>query len=256
MRIDTHIVHFHLVNYLLQANIGVAYDGGDIILCDLPGGEVVSIHLIERFIDVEEIERVFARNSAINTHTLFFLWCDMFIPDDGDRYRPADWMALLLRLYDGRIYAFKEYGSEALFFPAHFSPLPGGQQQVSYGTTVDFRRLRGSFVQMASGEEARRWFSVNFEGQFTERIFHDDEAGAHQETHHYEQAQMPPLSTELRDYYTVLKISPDASREEIRSAYRDLARQYHPDLNSSPTANARMQEVNAAYRAIMRSLPK
>jgi len=51
-----------------------------------------------------------------------------------------------------------------------------------------------------------------------------------------------------RDYYEVLSITPDASAEEIKEAYRRLAFQCHPDRNGkSEEANKRMQQVNEAY---------
>ena len=53
------------------------------------------------------------------------------------------------------------------------------------------------------------------------------------------------------DPYKVLGVSPDASDDEIKRAYRKLAKKYHPDLNPGDEEAARkMQEVNAAYEAI------
>jgi molecular chaperone DnaJ len=53
------------------------------------------------------------------------------------------------------------------------------------------------------------------------------------------------------DPYKVLGVSPDASDEEIKRAYRSLAKKYHPDLNpGDPVAAKKMQEVNAAYDQI------
>jgi len=55
----------------------------------------------------------------------------------------------------------------------------------------------------------------------------------------------------MRDPYQVLGVSPDASDEEIKRAYRKLAKQYHPDANpGDETAAKRMQEVNEAYDRI------
>lgn len=55
----------------------------------------------------------------------------------------------------------------------------------------------------------------------------------------------------MRDPYQVLGVSPDASDEEIKKAYRRLAKKYHPDLNPGDAAAAqKMQEVNAAYEQI------
>lgn len=51
--------------------------------------------------------------------------------------------------------------------------------------------------------------------------------------------------------YTVLGISPGASQEEIKAAYRKLAKQYHPDLHpGDAAAAARMNEINQAYEAL------
>lgn len=51
--------------------------------------------------------------------------------------------------------------------------------------------------------------------------------------------------------YTVLGVSETASDEEIRAAYRRLAKKYHPDLNpSDPSAAAKMNDVNVAYDQI------
>jgi molecular chaperone DnaJ len=54
-----------------------------------------------------------------------------------------------------------------------------------------------------------------------------------------------------KDPYQVLGVSPDASDEEIKKAYRDLTKKYHPDLNPGDQQAAdKMHEVNAAYDAI------
>ena len=53
-----------------------------------------------------------------------------------------------------------------------------------------------------------------------------------------------------QDYYDILGVSRDASEEEIKKAYRRLARQYHPDVNHEPGAEERFKEINEAYRVL------
>ncbi len=53
-----------------------------------------------------------------------------------------------------------------------------------------------------------------------------------------------------QDYYSLLGVSRDASPEDIKKAYRLMARKYHPDVNSEPDAEERFKEVNAAYEVL------
>ncbi|WP_052887693.1 molecular chaperone DnaJ [Thermogemmatispora carboxidivorans] len=53
-----------------------------------------------------------------------------------------------------------------------------------------------------------------------------------------------------RDYYEVLGVSRHASEEEIKKAFRRLAKQYHPDANKEPGAEARFIEINEAYEVL------
>ncbi|MBI3034149.1 molecular chaperone DnaJ [Candidatus Woesearchaeota archaeon] len=49
-----------------------------------------------------------------------------------------------------------------------------------------------------------------------------------------------------KDYYEILGVSRNATREEIRKAYKTLAKKYHPDLNKSPEATEKFKEINEA----------
>lgn len=50
-----------------------------------------------------------------------------------------------------------------------------------------------------------------------------------------------------RDYYEVLGVEKNASADDVKKAYRNLARKYHPDVNKAPDAEAKFKEVKEAY---------
>lgn len=53
------------------------------------------------------------------------------------------------------------------------------------------------------------------------------------------------------DYYNILGVSKDASQDDIKKAYKKLARKYHPDLNpNDPTAQRKFQEINEANEVL------
>jgi molecular chaperone DnaJ len=53
-----------------------------------------------------------------------------------------------------------------------------------------------------------------------------------------------------RDYYEVLGVQKNASKDEIKDAYRKLAMQYHPDRNKSPDAEEKFKEISEAYAVL------
>jgi curved DNA-binding protein len=58
-------------------------------------------------------------------------------------------------------------------------------------------------------------------------------------------------ATDFKDYYAILGVSKDAGVDDIKQAFRRLARKYHPDLNpNNKDAEARFKEVNEAYEVL------
>ncbi|MEM7758139.1 MAG: molecular chaperone DnaJ [Cyanobacteria bacterium P01_A01_bin.40] len=52
------------------------------------------------------------------------------------------------------------------------------------------------------------------------------------------------------DYYQILGVSRDVDKDELKRAYRRLARQYHPDVNKEPGAEEKFKEINRAYEVL------
>jgi curved DNA-binding protein len=64
----------------------------------------------------------------------------------------------------------------------------------------------------------------------------------------YEKGSVRLMGVEYKDYYSILGVSKSATEKEIRTAYRKLAREYHPDVNAG--ASDKFKDINEAYEAL------
>tara|TARA_B100001093_G_C26477296_1_gene863256 strand:+ start:239 stop:763 length:525 start_codon:yes stop_codon:yes gene_type:complete len=53
------------------------------------------------------------------------------------------------------------------------------------------------------------------------------------------------------NYYNILGLSPDASEDDIKKAYKHLAKKYHPDKNTEPDAEQKFKEISEAYQYLI-----
>ena len=61
---------------------------------------------------------------------------------------------------------------------------------------------------------------------------------------------MDQTKTMPRDYYEILGIQKDTNKKDIKSAFLKLAKQFHPDVNDAPDAEAKFKEINEAYEIL------
>ncbi|MBI1258759.1 MAG: DnaJ domain-containing protein [Chloroflexi bacterium] len=247
MRFDTHRISSQLVNELQKGrpHVEVAYDGGDLIRVSLESNEIVHIYFIENPITVYEIRGIVAANTGVGIYSLFILWRDLLLPIDGAVYRPDDWMALLLALHGNKIYAFDAYmGEENYIFPIYFEGT-GAERRIRHGTIIDATKLVGEMVITRFALMEGVWRMANFEPHPAQQAQSDDDAG-----------DTRPVVNAMTIYFERLGLKPNAGREAVKRAFRRLARKYHPDLNTDPSATKQMQVINEAYTKILEELDK
>ena len=58
------------------------------------------------------------------------------------------------------------------------------------------------------------------------------------------------MAVEYQDYYETMGVKRDAGQDEIKKAFRKLARKYHPDVNKDKQAEAKFKQVNEAYEVL------
>jgi curved DNA-binding protein len=58
------------------------------------------------------------------------------------------------------------------------------------------------------------------------------------------------MALQYKDYYEILGVARDASQDDIRKAYRKLAKRYHPDVSKEKNADARYREINEAHEVL------
>jgi hypothetical protein len=250
MRFDIHKVRTYLINEFNEAPNTIAqvrHDGTDILLVDLVTGESVMIYLVERLLTIHELKLTLTENTSANLHTLFVLWGDMLLPQEGSQHVPEDWMETLFTLYNGKIYGYDSYGPYASVFPVYFTkPKIGLHYHISYGDAITASYLHCDHVHIDTRFLKGFWRVADFSERVSDH--------AHQEANGH--TPVDNRRNSLTAYFRVLDLPASADRAAVRQAYYHLARQYHPDVNQSPDSTAQMQKINEAYQRIMEHFAK
>jgi len=247
VRFDTYNASAHLVRQLEASGVAtVSHDGGDNVLVELKSGHEISIHLIETILPIYELKLNLLENAEDDIYSLFVLWGDMFLHHNGEIFRPDPWMLAIIALYSGKLYAYDVYGKDIRIFPAYFEPIDNERYRVHYGADIDVTRLGCGNFEMWYPDLTGNWLIADFTGA-------TPPPKRPQKTEDRKPPK-PPQRPRKETPWDILGITKTTQRDEIKRAYRRMARRYHPDLNSSPEAHDLMQKLNTAYQRILAEL--
>jgi hypothetical protein len=240
MRYETFSAGSFLVRRLQYADqVATLQDDGDVILLTLKTAQQVMIFLVEAPMSLRDVPYHLRVNTENRIHTLFIFQAMMLLPDHNTDYPPDDWMAVLLSAQHDTIYGYEAAGRDAFFFPVYFRGT-GVRRQIRYGDIVNYAAIRCESVHTLHPYLAGDWLLAGFE------------SGGRQ--HRTQKQAIYSDQTPLAYYYELLGLSETTDADVIKKAYRTLARQYHPDLNSSREALLRMKQINDAYQRILARL--
>ncbi|MBK8134484.1 MAG: J domain-containing protein [Chloroflexi bacterium] len=255
VRFDTYNASAHLVRQLENSGVAtVTHDGGDNVLVELKTGHEISIHLIETRLPLYEIRLNLTESGEADIHSLFIVWSAMFLPDDNELFVPEAWMMALVKLYGGKLYAFDVYGKDIRIFATYFEKVDATHYRVRFGDDVDVTRLGVEQVSLSIPELAGTWLIADFAGVVPprKRPQTDHKTHFHQQNAHHHARRAPTRPPETP--WEILGVAKSARRDEVKRAFRKLARRLHPDLNTAPDATHQMQRLNVAYQAVLREL--
>lgn len=243
MRYYTYAVGAALIRELAVTHAirRLVHDGGDLIHVQMSTGQDVMIYLIERPLPTYELNSLLREHSAADHYTLFLLWGEMLLPDDGVLYTPDEWMRSLLALYGDKIFAYDVYMGHLLIFPVHFLPTGNPfRRLIRHGDPVDVRTVGCDVLDVRHPGLVGTWRLAAFYDTFQQHTT----------------APTSAVLDALAPHYRTLGLDHAADRVAVKRAYRALARVFHPDLNSKGDATHHMQTINVAYDTIMAALDR
>jgi hypothetical protein len=228
------VVFRYLVNTLRAAdNIHKVrvLDEGALVVSQSPHGfdEDIAVYLLAGELSLEFIKKAVNGNTRSDIHTLFILSSDL-LPPDGSSCKPDESLRLLLELFGGKVFAYNTDARAVTIFPVYIDG------KVTYGQPVNVVDISSDYVDVRASKVIR---GVRKVADFA--------------AHHFQSSARPYRAYDpLQASYDLLEISPTATEDEVKKAYRQKARQHHPDADKSPDATVKMQAINEAYAKILK----
>lgn len=235
---------------------------------NLWSGSAVHVYDLEQPIKARQIRKILQETTRLGIGTLFIL-AHPLAPPDGERCEPAEWLTAIHELSGDRLYTYRLQESRLLLGQIHMKPYGGNLREIWHGPDIvpaalPFYRMwvrtpaiRGDWLVGNFGNElfwkqpgfridrdvdSQRYDGQRVKGWTSEQVFSA-----------YTDKAMPLMQeAKLELAYRQLGIPLEASEDDVKAAFRRLARECHPDVSRLPKdeAERRFHTINEAYAYI------
>lgn len=238
-------------------------------------GARVHIYILTEVPKTRLVKTILQSDTGIGVGTLFIVSPDM-LPAANQTFKPEEWLLVIHALTNERVYTYPSDGSGLLQihfeklgtsdnYRAVYSPPVAAIHQLRYArVTVKPPAVKGFWMLADFGADPF-WKKEAQNGSYYQhsvpprpRYTHHTPPHTqqrshtqHNEQHHYQQ-QAHMVKNRLERCYEVLGLEPDATRDEVKAAFRRLAFVLHPDVSQleKQEAEARFKALSEAYEYI------
>lgn len=224
----------------------------DALLVSLADDTTVAIYLFEHCPSPQEVGHILTKNSSNGIYTLPALCGDVFHPENKNI---SHTLAMLEIFYPHKTYAYKVLEQMLYILPVHLQ-WPDEAFAYYFAPPVDLLNLTVRTVDTGNMHALVADFGPRAPYDPQERIRQWQKRygnGDRGRRTHRRRLRHQRRSYAARHYYSVLELDSSATFDDIRFAYRRLARQFHPDVNNSPEAREQMQKINEAYSVLVKT---
>lgn len=221
-------------------------------------GVISYIHLLNAPEKTRSLKRLVQEATRIGVGSLFMLDAKL-VPPQGKRLVPDEWMVAIHALTDERIYTYRADPDGIHIGQMHFTPIARGDEiEVVYGPEVNITNTPFFRIWIKTNPLKGDWLVTTFgtdtfwkpAGEPSVRFYQYwgyRHANGSNATNGAASTQ-----TKLDNSYAFLGLKQGASCEEVKTAFRKLAREVHPDVSQLPKAEAeaKFKALSEAYNFI------
>ncbi len=261
-------------------SVRTAKAGDEMLTIQTWSGVVIYVYVVENPIKARTVKRIVSENTRVGIGTLFIV-NDNIVPEHGDQVVPDEGLLALHALFNDKLYTYHFDDDGVLQIgQVHFKAFNRGEQrEIWHGPDVPVRSLPCYKVWVSTPQSIKgNWLIANFaseafwkqsdyiasrdasrqkkrraEGSPRQFEWSNNPAWTTSEGARYFNNPIPQRpESELDRSYRVLGVTRDASSDDVKTAFRKLAREVHPDVSQLPKAEAEAQfsTLYAAYTLI------